>query len=106
MNNKLIPCPDGTMADPSIGCVKTPGTVVSPESGIAELILKISVTAMSLVIAAAVLMLIYGGIVYALAAGNDEKIHKSKQIMFWSVVGLIVALLARTLVVYILGIVT
>lgn len=106
MSNKLIPCPDGTMADPTIGCVSTPSTVVGSESSLAELILQIAVIVMGFAAAIAVCMIIYGGVVYALAAGNDDKIRKSKQIIFWSVVGLVVALLARTLAVYILGIVT
>lgn len=91
----LIPCPDGTMADPMIGCVTMPGSVANPESGIAELILQIASTFMAIVAIAAVVMLIVGGITYALSAGDDEKIRNAKRMMFWSIFGLIVALVAR-----------
>jgi hypothetical protein len=106
MNSQLIPCPDGTMADSSIGCVNTPSAVVSPNSSITEIILNAASTAMSLVIVAAVIMLMYGGISYTIAAGDDAKIRKSKRIMLWGVIGFIVALLARLLTKFVLQIVT
>jgi hypothetical protein len=106
MENQLIPCPDGTMADPSIGCVNAPSAVVSVDSSITEIILSAANMAMSIVIVVAVCILMYGGIIYAISAGDDEKIHKSKRIMFWGIVGFIVALMAKLLAKFILGIVT
>lgn len=99
----LIPCPDGTMADPSIGCAAVPESVISSESSIAELILKIASGLMVAVAVAAVLMLIYGGITYALAAGDDEKIRKAKRLIFWSVAGLVISILARAIAQFVLG---
>lgn len=100
----LIPCSDGTMADPSIGCTTAPvGTVVNPESSIVEIILKIGGGLMSVVAVAAVLMLIYGGVTYALAAGDDEKLQKSKRLMIWSIAGLVVSLLARAIAQFVIG---
>ena len=78
-----------------IGCVATPESVANPESGIAELILQIASTFMTIVAIAAVVMLIVGGITYALSAGDDEKIRNAKRMMFWSIFGLVVALVAR-----------
>ncbi len=83
------------MADPMIGCVATPESVVGPESGIVELILQIAGTFMAIVAIAAVVMLTISGITYALSAGDDEKIRNAKRMMFWSIVGLVVALVAR-----------
>lgn len=91
----LIPCKDGTMADPSIGCVSTPSSVVNPDSSIVELILKISGVLMTLAAGIAVIMLIYGGIIYAMAAGDEDKIKNAKRTMIWSVIGLVVAILAK-----------
>jgi hypothetical protein len=99
----LIPCPDGTYADPAIGCVETPGGVVSSESSAVELILQIASILMSVVAGIAAIMLIVGGITYALSAGDDEKMQKAKRIMFWSIFGLVVALIARFLAQFVLN---
>ena len=78
---ELIPCPDGTYADPSIGCVATPGGVISPEAGLVDLILRIATVLTTVVAAIAVISLIYGGVSYALALGQDEKIQKAKRVI-------------------------
>ena len=80
----LIPCPDGTFADPSIGCVAVPESVVSTETNLAEMLLNISVTFLAIIIAIAILGIIYGGIQYAMAIGIEEKIQRAKRTMFWS----------------------
>ncbi|MCK5600754.1 hypothetical protein KAR91_02725 [Candidatus Pacearchaeota archaeon] len=100
---ELIPCPDGSMADPSIGCTAIPSTAISTESNIAEIILSAAGSLMTLVAAAAVVFLMMGGVRYALAAGDDEKLRKAKRMMIWSLVGLAVSLLARTLAYFIIG---
>jgi len=106
MSTQLIPCSDGTMADPSIGCVNAPSAVVSTNSSMAEIILSAANIAMSIAAVVAVCVLIYGGIIYTISAGDDKKIHRSKRIMFWGITGFIVALLAKLLAKFILGIVT
>ena len=92
---ELIPCPDGTMADPSVGCVKMPASVVDSNTPISEIILKIASFALTGVIAVATLTLIYGGIRYATALGDEERLQKAKRLILWSVIGLAVALTAR-----------
>ena len=94
------------MADPSIGCANAPVSAVSSYTSITEIILKIASILMSVTAVAATILLIYGGIMYAMAAGDDERIRKSKRIIIWSMVGLAVSLIARTVAHYILGIVT
>ncbi|MBU1017605.1 pilin [Patescibacteria group bacterium] len=91
----LIPCADGSYADPGIGCVEAPGGLVSSEVSVVELVLKIASVLMTIVAAAAVIMLIVAGIMYALSAGDEEKMQKAKRIILWSVIGLIVALIAH-----------
>jgi len=103
---QLIPCSDGTMADPTIGCVTAPTSVASPETGIAEMILQTAGVLMSVAAVVSLMLLMYGGITYTLATGDDEKIRKSKRIMMWSIVGFAVSLAARALAQFTLGIVT
>ncbi|MBN2096437.1 hypothetical protein JW752_03515 [Candidatus Peregrinibacteria bacterium] len=101
----LIPCPDGSYADPAIGCAEAPGGLVQSEVSMLELILKIASVLMSLVAVAAVLMLIMAGIMYALSAGDEEKMQKAKRIILWSLAGLIVALIARFVAQGVIGLV-
>ena len=102
----LIPCPDGTFADPAIGCVETPAAIVSPESSLLNIILNFSEALMTFVAGIAVIVLIYGGIKYAMSIGNDVEIQKAKKIIIWGVFGLVIALLARFVAGFILGIVS
>ena len=102
---ELIPCPDGSFADPSVGCVEIPGAVMDAESNLASVILRFADGLMTVIAAIAIAALIYGGIHYAMAMGNKEKLGKAKRIMFWSVFGLVVALLAKFVVNFILEIV-
>ena len=51
----------------------------------------------------AVIMVIYGGILYVTAAGNQENIDKGKKIIMYAVVGIVIILLAFALVNTILG---
>jgi len=95
---ELIPCPDGTMADPSIGCVTIPTSVVNSNTPISEILLKIASLTLTAVIVAATLTLIYGGIRYATAVGDEERLQNAKRLILWSVIGLAVALTARLLI--------
>jgi len=103
---ELIPCPDGSFADPSIGCVETPAFVLNPESSLLNIILSFVDTALLFVAGIATITLIYGAIRYAISLGNEESLGKAKRIMLFSVFGLIVALLAKFVVTTILGIVS
>ena len=102
----LIPCPDGTMADSTVGCAEVPKAIVSPQSDILSLILKTADAVVMIAVVASVTFLIYGGILYAMSLGNEEKIKSAKNVLFWSVFGLIVALLAKTIVSAVLVIIT
>ena len=43
------------------------------------------------------LMIIIGGIMFIIAAGDPQKVNKAKSLLFWSVVGLSILLLARAI---------
>ena len=103
---ELISCPDGTMADPSIGCVQVPSAIVNPESGLLQIVFKITSGFMSIIAGIAIIFVIYGGIKYATAVGDEEQVRKVKRILFWSILGLIIALLATFVTGTVLDVVT
>ena len=47
--------------------------------------------------------IIYGAVVYTTSAGNPEKVKKAKNAILYSIVGLIVAVLAFTIVNFVVG---
>ena len=51
----------------------------------------------------AVIMVIYGGVTYVTAAGEDEKIQSAKKIIMYAVIGIIIVLISFALVNMILG---
>lgn len=65
------------------------------------LITKIIQWLLSLAGSLAVLILVYGGYRYMTSAGNSEAITSAKKIMQWALVGLVVVLLAYTIVVWV-----
>jgi hypothetical protein len=46
----------------------------------------------------AVIGVIYGGYLYMTAAGNDSQVKKGRQVLTWSIIGLLVVLAAATIV--------
>jgi len=94
----LISCPDGTMADPSVGCVAPPPSIANPEAGLSDLFLKIASIVSWAVLAAATVSLVWGGVLYATAMGQEDKLQKAKRLIFWAVIGLGVGLLAKVLI--------
>ncbi len=51
----------------------------------------------------AVIMIIYAGVTWLTAAGNEERIDKAKKIISAAVIGLIVILLAWAIVIFVVG---
>ena len=51
----------------------------------------------------ALAVFIFGGFPWVIAAGNDEKIKKGKDMIMWAALGLIVIFLSYALVTFILG---
>jgi len=102
----LIPCEDGTLADPTVGCAEAPKAVVGSHSEILGIILKTADAVVMIAVIGSVITLIYGGIVYAMSMGNEDKLKTAKNILFWGVFGLIVTLLAKYIVSAVLLIIT
>ncbi|MBN2086958.1 hypothetical protein JW758_01290 [Candidatus Peregrinibacteria bacterium] len=102
---ELIPCEDGSMADPEVGCAKVPDAIINSHSNVTEVALKITESLLSFVVALAIGTLIYGGIRYVMSAGNKNQIGIAKKIIFWSTFGLIVAVIAKYITGFALSIV-
>lgn len=51
----------------------------------------------------AVIMIIYGGITYVTAAGNQESIEKAKKIIMYAIVGIIIVMISFALVSTVIG---
>ncbi len=54
---------------------------------------------------AAVVMIVYGGFLYTSSGGDAGKLAKAKNTILWSVIGLIVAVLAYAIVNFAIGVV-
>lgn len=52
----------------------------------------------------ALLMFVYGGIVWMTAAGSPEKVQKGKNILIWATIGIVVIFTAYAMVKFVLGI--
>ena len=102
----LIPCQDGTFADPEIGCTKVPDALINSQSSIAEVLLKVASGLLTFIVSLAIASLIYGGMRYSMATGRKKEITKAKNIIFWSIFGLIVAILAKYVTVFVLNVIT
>lgn len=50
-----------------------------------------------------VIMVIYGGILYVVSAGNEENVNKAKKILLYAAVGIIIIMISFALVSTILG---
>lgn len=60
-------------------------------------------TALFLIGAISVVMLIYGGIRYTISAGNTEGVTNAKNTILYAIVGIIIALLAYAIVQFVIG---
>lgn len=59
---------------------------------------KVIEMVLSIVGSLALLMFIYGGFTWMLAAGNNERVQKGKEILIWATIGLIVIFSAYAMV--------
>lgn len=48
------------------------------------------------------IIIVYAGIQYMLALGNEEKLEKAKQTLYWAIAGLVVVVLAFSVITYLL----
>lgn len=89
-------CPAGASGTNCVECVeiKNPINAGSPEVLIGNVINAV----MGVVGSLALAMFIYGGFTWMLAAGNDQRVQKGKDILLWATIGLIVIFSSYALV--------
>lgn len=63
---------------------------------------RVITAALGIVGSLALVMFIYGGFTWMLAAGNNEKIKKGKDILVWSAIGLVVIFSSYAVVKYLI----
>lgn len=91
----LFPACENNASDPAL--CKSEG------DDVADLIKTIISTLMFMLGAVSVIMIIYSGIQYVISAGNTTKVDKAKNTLLYSVVGLVVAILAGAIVSFVAG---
>lgn len=94
---KALPCcVGGASGTNCVECVeiKNPINAGSPEVLIGNVINAV----MGVVGSLALAMFIYGGFTWMLAAGNDQRVQKGKDILLWATIGLIVIFSSYALV--------
>ncbi len=78
-------------------------SITGGESSIRQLALRIVNYFLTFLGLIAVIMVIYGGITYVIAGGEEEKIGEAKKIIMYALVGLVIILLSFALVNTVLG---
>jgi len=99
----LIPCSDGTLADPAVGCVATPEALVNSSTSLGSILVQLANGFLGLIIIVSTISLIYGALHWATSVGNEIQIEKGKRILYWSVFGLVLGLVAQYVVGAVLG---
>ncbi|MCL1839675.1 pilin [Candidatus Saccharibacteria bacterium] len=101
-----VTCPDGSTASSSAGCAAAGADAVDPDGGSVDLMNVIQAiinTVIFVVGIIAVVMIILGGIQYSTSQGDSGKVKKAKDTIMYGIIGLIVALLAFTIVNFVLS---
>ena len=61
---------------------------------VAEIVVNVITWMMSIIGVIAVAFIIYGGIMYATSAGNEQQIERAKKILLYAIIGLVIAIMA------------
>ena len=80
------------------------GTAGSSTTDIRQAVRRFLNVALGFLAVLTVLMIIYGGLMWLTAMGNDDKVSKGRQILMWAAIGAVVISIAWTISSYILTI--
>jgi len=80
------------------GRIKAALKLPDPQGGPRGVALEVISWVLGLLGLAAVIMIIYGGVIWMTAAGNEERVTKAKKILKYAVIGLVIILLSYVLV--------
>lgn len=92
-------------AQGEIGEYVPPKGLPGGDTSLAEVFARASDSLVMGAVSLAVLLLIVGGIEYALAAGDEEKQAWAKRLWKWTVFGLVIALVAYGIVALVVGVI-
>ncbi len=96
-------------ADGTEGCPPGSNNCLSNPLGadsVNELVGRVINSVMGIVGSLALLMFVYGGLIWMTSSGSQEKVKKGKDILVWSAVGLIVIFSAYALTKFIINLAT
>ncbi|MCH8518766.1 pilin [Candidatus Gracilibacteria bacterium] len=83
---------------PRPNCDGLPGCSDGSNTITFSVIGNLTATVIQYVAVIAVLAVMYGGILYLLSSGDDEKIKKAKNVIIWALVGVFVSVTAWTMI--------
>ena len=92
-----------TASDPNPACVPGDGVIclTNPLGGVStpqSLIGRVIDSVLGAVGSIALLMFVYGGLVWMTSSGNQEKVKKGRDILVWSAIGLVVIFMSYTII--------
>jgi len=77
--------------------IKPAPTGISTNQDISQTVLLVSQWIINILGGVAILALIYGGARYIIAAGNEKEVEKAKEVIKYSVIGLVLVILSFTI---------
>ncbi len=83
---------------PDIQCGGLPCPDKTGDNGVFWIIGKLIATGIKYVAVIAVLAVMYGGIMYLISSGEEEKTKKAKSVIIWALLGVFVSVLAWSLI--------
>jgi Type IV secretion system pilin len=102
--------PGGTAGGASVSLVNPLGGTTANPAGtitsVPKLIGNIINAALGVVGSLALIMFIYGGFVWMLAAGNEQAVEKGRNILMWAAIGLVVIFASYSLVNFVIAAIT
>lgn len=108
MNKKLISLSASVvLLLPALVLAFIPGPIPNPVSGLSvnQLVDVIFSILWPVAVAFFIIMFVIAGFLFATAQGDPEKVKQARQAVIWGVVGVLVALLAWSIVVVIRGLI-
>jgi hypothetical protein len=88
-------------ADYKNGWANTPSGAPTVEQNPEVLITNVTTYLLGFIILIAVLIIIYGGVIYLTAAGNDDRVGQAKKTISAGVIGLVICGLAYAIVAFV-----
>jgi hypothetical protein len=94
-------CSNGTTAQQGVDCIG--GDNSKPLFGTNGIFTGIINTALFIIGALSVIMLIYGGIRYTISMGDAKNVESAKNTIMYAIIGVVIALLAYAIVNFVIG---